>query len=764
MAEFSGLSIHVRGIVQGVGFRPYVYQLAVKNNLTGWVRNTSNGVDIEISGPDEALQNFSHELRNSPPPLARIDEYDVIEKDLNVYAYAQFEIIESEPDPDKFIPVSPDMSICPDCLRELFDPSNRRFRYPFINCTNCGPRFSIVKDIPYDRPYTTMSDFPMCPDCREEYGNPMDRRFHAQPTACPVCGPQITFRITGKTTSNFEAALQEARRAIKEGLIVAIKGLGGYHLACDASNQEAVDKLRQRKRRVDKPFALMSFSVDAIRQYCLVSSEEQELLESRQKPIVLLHRSSNSNLPDELAPGQNTLGFMLPYTPLHYLLMEPAKGFPQALVMTSGNLSEEPIAFDDEDAENRLSVLADAFLTHNRGIHMRVDDSVTRVLNHKPFFTRRSRGYAPDPLPFPFQSSPIFAAGAELKNHFTLTRDNYAFHSHYIGDLENFETLQSYEQAIGHFERLFRIKPEIFACDLHPDYLSTRYAQDRSQEANKRLIPIQHHHAHMAACMLENGISDDEPVIGLTFDGTGYGLDSAIWGGEVLVGNYSGFNRRYHLRYFALPGGEVAVRNPARIALSLLQTCRMDWDQSLPSVSRFTNQELHIIENQINRRINSPQTSSMGRLFDAISSLLDIRQTVTYEGQAAIELENHASVDETGTYEFSIVDDTIDYQPVVEAILKDIEDGISSRVISSRFHNAVSNLCLSMAQNIAKESSLRIVALSGGVWQNALLFTKTVKLLESNGFKVLTHQKVPTNDACISLGQAAIAACIFKEA
>ncbi len=764
MAEFSGLSIHVRGIVQGVGFRPFVYQLAVKNNLTGWVRNTSNGVDIEISGSAESLKNFSDELRNSPPPLARIDEFNVIEKEIPDNAYTQFEIIESEPDPDKFIPVSPDMSICPDCLRELFDPSNRRFRYPFINCTNCGPRFSIIKDIPYDRPYTTMANFPMCTDCHEEYGNPLDRRFHAQPTACPVCGPQIMYQIAGQNTLKSEDALQEARRAIKNGLIVAIKGLGGYHLACDAGNQKAVDTLRQRKRRVDKPFALMSFSIDAIRKYCHISSEEQELLESRQKPIVLLNRFSNSTLPDELAPGQNTLGFMLPYTPLHYLLMEPTNGFPDTLVMTSGNLSEEPIAFDDKDAENRLSSLADSFLTHNRGIHMRVDDSVTRVVNHKPIFTRRSRGYAPDPLPFPFQTKPIFAAGAELKNHFTLIRDNYAFHSHYIGDLENFETLQSYEQGIAHFERLFRIKPDVFACDLHPDYLSTRYAQARSQQENKQLIQIQHHHAHMAACMLENGVPEDEPVIGLTFDGTGFGLDSAIWGGEVLIGNYCGFSRRYHLRYFALPGGDVAVRNPARIALSILHSCQMDWDQSLPSVSRFSSQEMQIIKNQINRKINAPQSSSMGRLFDAVSSLLGIRQTVTYEGQAAIELENHAYAEEIGSYEFAIIGDTIDYQPVVESILKDIEAGISSSVISSRFHNTVSILCLSVAQNISKETSLHTVALSGGVWQNALLFTKTVKLLESNGFKVLTHQKVPTNDACISLGQAAIAACIFKEA
>jgi hydrogenase maturation protein HypF len=758
MAEKSGLSIHVRGIVQGVGFRPFVYQLAMKNNLSGWVRNTSDGVDIEITGSNDSLVSFSNELRNSPPPLARIDEYKEEEIILSDNAYAQFSIIESQPDPLHFIPISPDISICPDCLKEMFDPSNRRYRYPFINCTNCGPRFSIIKDIPYDRPFTTMSEFPMCPECRCEYENPLDRRFHAQPTACPVCGPQISFIQNGKSHSSNEAALLDARAAIKQGLIIAVKGLGGYHLACDATNRNAVDTLRQRKRRIDKPFALMSFSLEAIQKYCQVSSEEQDLLESRQKPIVLLNKKTECSLPEELAPGQNTLGFMLPYTPLHFLLLEPSDGFPDALVMTSGNLSEEPIAYEDNDAENRLSSLADAFLTHNRSIHMRVDDSVMRVVNHEPVFTRRSRGFAPDPLRFPLHCDPIFAAGAELKNHFTLTRDAYAFYSHFIGDLENFETLQSYEQAISHYERLFRIKPAILACDLHPDYLSTRYAQNRSQNENLPLLQVQHHHAHMAACMLENGIADKEPVIGLTFDGTGYGTDSAIWGGEILIGNYTGFNRRFRLRYFPLPGGDAAVRTPARTALSLLLTCNIPLDKDIASVQHFSEQELKLIQSQIAHTINSPLTSSMGRLFDAVSSLLGLRHVITYEGQAAIELENRSLTEEIGTYDFSISSEVIDYQPVIEAILADIRSGTPSGIIASRFHNAIAGLCLTACLQIRDETSLSTAAISGGVWQNAYLFTKTVKLLQSNGFRVLTHHRVPTNDACISLGQAAIAA------
>ena len=731
MSETKGLSIHVRGIVQGVGFRPFVYQLAIKNHLTGWVRNSSNGVDIEVNGSENSLTAFTSELRTNPPPLARIDEY--IEKEISLNGYTQFSIIESLPDPDKFIPISPDISICPDCVRELFDPSNRRYRYPFINCTNCGPRFSIIKNIPYDRPFTTMADFPMCPECREEYENPLDRRFHAQPTACQDCGPELSFYLSGgQPVASNETALLMAREAIKKGLIVAIKGLGGYHLACDATNQKAVETLRSRKRRVDKPFALMSFSTEAIEQYCTLSPEERTLVESRQRPIVLLEKREKCSLSNALAPGQNTLGFMLPYTPLHYLLLEPSDDFPDALVMTSGNLSEEPIAFEDVDASNRLPALADAFLTHNRGIHMRVDDSVMRIIDRKPVFSRRSRGFAPDSLPFRFRSSPILAAGAELKNHFTLTRDSYAFHSHYIGDLENFETYQSYEQAILHFERLFRIKPELLACDLHPDYLSTRYASERSQQEGIPLIQVQHHHAHMAACMLENDWPN-APVIGLTFDGTGYGTDSTIWGGEVLVGNYTAFSRRFHLQYFPLPGGDAAVRNPSRTGLSLLHTSGIPWDEKIASVRDFSEKELGIIQSQIDHGINSPKTSSMGRLFDGVSSLLGIRQTITYEGQAAIELENRSDKSETGMYNFSLNNDVIEFETVITDLLEDYLANLPVERIAAKFHNSVADICLRTCSQIRGESSISTVVLSGGVWQNSLLFMKTVKFLESNG-------------------------------
>jgi hydrogenase maturation protein HypF len=754
--EVSGLAIQVRGIVQGVGFRPFVYQLAVKNDLAGWVRNSSNGVEIEIKGKKPAIQAFLDELISAPPPLSRIDK--ISHQESYSGDYTQFVIVESQSDPSQFIPISPDISVCPDCLREMQNPYNRRYRYPFINCTNCGPRFTIVKDIPYDRSVTTMAGFPMCPACRKEYENPMDRRFHAQPIACPVCGPELSFFRGDTQIYGNDKSLSTARSAIQQGKILAIKGLGGFHLACDASNSSAVQELRNRKKRIEKPFALMSPSVAIIEKYCQVSQKEKELLESRQRPIVLLKKQRDCLLPIELAPGQTSLGFMLPYTPMHYLLLEEAVNFPEVLVMTSGNLSEEPIAFEDADAMNRLASLADGFLTHNRGIHMRVDDSVMRVVAEIPVFNRRSRGFAPDPISLPFEVRPILAAGAELKNHFTLTRDAYAFHSHYIGDLENYETLQSFEQGIAHFENLFRTRPELLACDLHPDYLSTRYSQTRSQQENLPLVQVQHHHAHLAACLIENGWDSDEPVIGLTFDGTGYGTDDTIWGGEILVGGYRGYQRRFHLDPFLLPGGDKSVRVPARTALSLLNQYQLGWDDNLPPVQFLRAEERDVIQSQLLHHINSPSTSSMGRLFDAVSALIGVRQQVTYEGQAAIELEAICDPAENGSYTFGINGSILDSQPVFEVILQDFFSKIPVEKIAARFHNGVIQTCLEACNTIRNETGISTVALSGGVWQNVFLFSKTVQLLESNNFKVFTHKLLPTNDACISMGQAVVAA------
>ncbi len=755
--EKIGRKIHIRGIVQGVGFRPFVYQTAVKNHLTGWVCNTSRGVEIEVFGEKEKIEIFTEELQNKPPSLSRIDEFT--SKAISIDSYTQFDIIESISEPGEFIPISPDISICSDCLREMFDPSNRRYRYPFINCTNCGPRFSIIKNIPYDRPYTTMSRFSLCPECQKEYNDPFDRRFHAQPTACSICGPSLKFIDQyGNITETDDEVIKKARDDIQLGKILAVKGLGGYHLACDATNRQAVELLRGRKRRVDKPFALMAASMESISHYCTYSQEEKEILESRQRPIVLLKKKNDCNLPDSLAPGQNTLGFMLPYTPVHYLLMERSSNFPDVLVMTSGNFSEEPIAYEDSEAMERLSSLADSYLTNNREIHMRVDDSVMRVVDGSPVFVRRSRGFAPDPIQLPFSVDQILATGAELKNHFTFTRNRYAFVSHYIGDLDNIETIRSFEQAIAHFKELFRVHPEIIACDLHPDYFSTRYAFIISKEESLPLIQVQHHHAHLAACLVENGWDTDEPVIGLSFDGTGFGTDNTIWGGEVLVGGYLGYERRFHLESFPLPGGDKAAKDPARTAISLLSKCQIEPEKDFPPVQFFNIQEMHIVQSQINQHINAPLTSSMGRLFDGIAALIGIRQRVTYEGQAAIELEAIAYPEETGAYSFEINQGIIDYRPVIRAVVKDLRANIAAGIISARFHNGIVNLCLDIGSSCKNETGLSIVALSGGVWQNMLLLSRVKKALLENGFTVFYHQKVPTNDACISLGQAAVAA------
>lgn len=756
MAETIGRKYSITGIVQGVGFRPFVYAQAVQNHLTGWVRNTSSGVEIEINGAAQAVQAFSDALRNNPPPLSRIDK--ISEFPCEPDGYTQFEIIASEPRPDEFMPISPDVCLCEDCTVELFNPSDRRYRYPFINCTNCGPRFTIIKDTPYDRPKTTMAGFTMCPDCQSEYKDPLDRRFHAQPTACPVCGPQICFEADGEILNYKEDALGTARQWLQGGKILAIKSLGGYHLACDASNPEAVAELRSRKKRSDKPFALMAFDIENIQRHCQVTEAEEELLTSRQHPVVILDRLDESNIVEAVAPKQKTLGFMLPYTPLHLLLLEPAPGFPDVLVMTSGNLSEEPIAYVDQDAMQRLSPIADGFLLHDRPIHMRVDDSVTRVFTTGPQILRRARGYAPDPIQLPESLPPILAAGAELKNTFCLSREQYAFLSHHIGDLENYETLMSFEKGIKHYENLFRIKPEVIAVDMHPNYLATRYGTQRANAENIPLVKVQHHHAHLAACLADNGWTSDEPVIGLIYDGTGYGTDGSIWGGEILFGGYTGFERKYHLATAPLAGGDLSIRKPARMALSQLWQAGLDWDLNLAPVQALCPQERSLLRAQLEKHINTPLTSSMGRLFDAAASLADIRQEVNYEGQAAIEFEALVDPNETGAYPFSIEEDKISTTRLWQAMLTDIQENIPQAIISARFHNGVAALSHQLGMAIRNTTNCNTVALSGGVWQNSYLINKTVTLLREDGFNVLLHKQVPTNDGGLALGQLMIAA------
>ncbi len=755
MPEEKAIKIKVKGNVQGVGFRPFVYSLAIQNNLKGWVRNTSNGVNIELVGSIPDLDVFILALKNSPPPLSRIDSISIV--DAEKQSYKKFEIIKSQAQAGEFLPISPDFSICDDCLRELFSPQDRRYRYPFINCTNCGPRFSIIKDIPYDRPKTTMLPFQMCDGCQSEYSNPLDRRYHAQPIACPDCGPQVSLMVNNQIVAKGNDAIQQSRNMVRTGKILAIKGLGGFHLACDAKNHAAVENLRSRKKRSDKPLALMAFSLRFIGKYCSLSDDEKKLLESKEKPIVLLKLKSSNELSPLLAPAQKHLGFMLPYTPLHYLLLEPIDKNPEIWVMTSGNRSEEPIAYKVSEAINRLSNIADGFLIHDREIHMRVDDSVTRIIQGNNYPIRRSRGYAPNPIITPFNVPQILATGAELKNTFCLTRDNYAFISHHIGDLENFETLISFEEAIKHYENLFRIKPSILTSDLHPDYLATRYAIQRANLESIPNIQIQHHHAHLASCLADNQWEVDDFVIGLCYDGTGFGTDGAIWGGEVLIGNYSQYQRRFHLKYVPLPGGDITVRTPARMALSHLWEYQLDWDYSIPSVTALCMEDRTLLESQLKRKINTPSTSSMGRLFDAAASIMGINHRVNYEGQAAIEMEALIDEKETKFYSIEIENNLINPRPLFESLIIDQQNNVSINKMAARFHNSIVQFSTNICTIIRKESGINSVALTGGVWQNKVLLDNTIKKLKKERFDVMIHHNVPTNDGGISLGQALIA-------
>ncbi len=777
MEQLKTYRVQINGIVQGVGFRPFVFGLADRFKINGWVRNTSGGVDIEVSGPKEVLDQFIISLENEAPPLAHIDSIRF--EEIKVDHFNSFQILQSQVVKGGFQPISPDVSICEDCLSELFDPPDRRFRYPFINCTNCGPRFTIIKDIPYDRPKTTMAGFSLCPSCQKEYNDPLDRRFHAQPVACPICGPQVWLEFAAKNSGEpaavEDAAILETQELLADGKIVAIKGLGGFHLACDGSNSAAVQRLRDRKGRPDKPMAVMMPNLDTIREHCLLSDKEASLLTSVQRPILLLEKKTNSSLPEEIAPGQNTLGVMLPYTPLHYLLFSQMEHFPDSqysvLVMTSANFSGNPILTDNQTVRDFLKNIADAYLFHNRDIHIHCDDTVTRVPSKladeitDSYPSRRSRGYSPHPIKLPQKSSSILGVGGELKNTFCLTKEDYGFLSQHIGDLKNFETLTSFERSITHFEGLFRITPELIIYDLHPDYLSTRYALDRGANAGIPAVPVQHHHAHIASCLADNLYHGEEPVIGIAFDGIGYGEDGLIWGGEFLIADFHRFTRAGQLLNFPLPGGDKAIQEPWRMALSVLYTIGLPWEQENPAVKHaisLANQipevsPLDVLSNQLNSGTNAPLTSSMGRLFDAISALLGVCQVITYEGQAAIELEALADPDEEGVYAYEILPGNIlDPGLMVKNILEDQKNGLPIPTISGRFHNSITEMVLEMSVRLKEKYQLNRVALSGGVWQNMTLMNKTVKKLNSAKFKIFIHKQVPTNDGGLALGQAAI--------
>ncbi|HXR16661.1 MAG TPA: carbamoyltransferase HypF [Terriglobales bacterium] len=748
--------IEVSGIVQGVGFRPYVFRLASSRRLNGIICNTSAGVTIEIQGPAETVQDFVEHLPADAPPLARITSFAIRELPCN--GDQDFRIVHSQDGTEVRTLISPDVAICPDCLRELFDPNDRRYRYPFINCTNCGPRFTIVRDIPYDRPRTSMAAFPMCPACLREYENPYDRRFHAQPNACWQCGPQVELWDKRGRPIESRDPIAEAARALRSGLIVAVKGLGGFHLAADATDAAAVTLLRERKRRVEKPFAVMVPDLEAARELCELDLPAQAVLESAQRPIVLLAKKQSTPIAEEVAPFNRYLGIFLPYTPLHYLLLR-AGNF-KALVMTSGNLSEEPIAIDNHEAVARLGSLADYFLVHNRDILLRCDDSVVRVSGGSARQLRRSRGFVPVPVFLKNEQPSVLAVGGELKNTICLTKGKHAFLSQHIGDLENVESFKFFHEAVDHLEQILEIRPDIIAYDLHPDYFSTKWAL---QQRGARLIGVQHHHAHIASCMAENHL--EGKVIGFALDGTGYGTDGCVWGGEVLIADYCGFERAAHFEYVPLPGGSAAIHEPWRMAVSYLAHYfgRDFLSIPIPFVRTLDPRKTELLLQIIDHQLNSPLTSSCGRLFDAIAALIGIRQQVNYEAQAAIELEMAiSSAEEKSGYPLELVRDgehwILSSQRLFEAVVNDLQENVAVGVISRRFHQGLVEGFTRIAKIMREKTGLKRVCLSGGTFHNLYLSKHFEEQLLASGFEVFTHREVPAGDGGLSLGQALIAA------
>lgn len=772
------LRLGIQGVVQGVGFRPFVYSVAQKLDIKGFIGNESSGVFIEIEGNEKHLENFQTFLKENLPPLAHISEIKIVE--IETRNDSDFRIVESERCDADFTLISPDICVCADCRSEFFDNKNRRFQYPFINCTNCGPRFTITEKIPYDRPNTTMREFEMCEECQKEYDNPANRRFHAQPNACPKCGPHVYF--IGKDGANLEkeVAIKETKNRLKNGEIVAVKGIGGFHLVCDARNDEALRILRERKNRVDKPFAVMCKDSETAKNLFEIGDAEKEILESIARPVVLLKKKTN-DLSELIAPNNQFLGLMLPYSPLHFLLFDDEI---DVLVMTSGNFSNEPIVKDNVEAFEKLGNLADSFLMHNRDIFVQCDDTVVRIWDcgfgiadsekSKPktqnpktenqiLPIRRSRGFSPFPVELPFAVPQILAVGGELKSAFCLTRENFAFMSQHIGDMENLETLESFERSFEQMKNLFHVEPEIIVGDLHPKYLSTNWAETKFAK-DKKFVKVQHHHAHIASVMVENGVKD-EKVIGFAFDGTGFGTDGKIWGGEVLIADYEGFERAAQLKYFPLAGGDVSVKNVYRQALSLLRECGIEWTEDLQCVKFCTETERGILRKQLENNLNTVETSSFGRLFDAVSSIANVRQKATYEAQAAIEFESLLDETVSDFYKFDLIENEtilIDYRNLIESLVEDVRKNLDVSIISAKFHNAVAELILFLSLKFRSKFNLNKVALSGGCFQNVSLLKKAVNLLNRNDFEVLIHSKVPPNDGGLALGQAVIAARQIK--
>jgi hydrogenase maturation protein HypF len=752
--------IKVSGIVQGVGFRPFIYRLATSLNLNGFVKNMVTGVLIEVEGSKKSIETFLKLIKEEKPSISRIEKIQVTF--LSPIGYKAFEISKSSEDLGEASLVSPDIATCNDCIKDILDVNNRRYWYPFTNCTQCGPRFTIIKALPYDRINTTMRKFKMCKECEKEYNDIFDRRYHAQPNACPICGPKIWFEYKDNKNKFFnEEAIEKTIEAIREGKIIAIKGLGGFHLACDATNENVVKELRKRKNRMFKPFAIMSFNIDKIKKFCYVNEFEESILSSNERPIVLLKKKKDSNIiAESVSPNNNYLGVMLPYTPLHYLILKELNDI-DAIVMTSGNIKDEPIVIKNEIARIKLSKLADAFLMHNRDIYNRCDDSVVTLFNNKILFIRRARGYAPLPIEIPINSkNEILACGAELKNTFCLLIGKKAYLSQHIGDLENIETFNFFKNAINHFIKLFRANPKVVAHDYHPMYLSTEYALNFNGEK----IAIQHHHAHIASVLAEHNIN--EPIIGFSCDGLGLGLDNTIWGGELLLLNeIEKFKRIGFFEQVCMPGGDLASKEPRRMALSyMVNALGIDNEIVINFAEKTFGKNMEIILKQIKNKINSPLTSSLGRLFDAISSIIRLVDINEFEGHAAIMLEHIANDNIKDFYNYNIKGDKnliFETKYMILEILEDLKKNISPSIISSKFHNTIAKIIVEAISLASDKYGINKIALSGGVFQNIYLLKRIRENIKDNNLRIFINESVPPNDGNISLGQAYIAAKIL---
>jgi len=746
--DFICKKILIKGLVQGVGFRPFIYRLANKYSLNGTVENNNLGVKIIVEGDKSSIENFIGKLPNEIPEASHISFIETGEE--NLHHFDDFSIVKSKSVSDEITEVSPDIAVCNNCLEDIKTQSNR-IDYAFTNCTNCGPRFTIIRDLPYDRAKTTMSVFEMCPSCKAEYTNILDRRFHAQPVACSDCGPHYTLHLNGNTISNFGDLMTKTVNLLENGKIVAIKGLGGYHLACTPFDNETVKELRKRKSREGKPLALMFANISEAKKYLFVSAEEEELLKSWRRPIVLL--KEKKRISEQLGLGLNTVGVMLPYMPFHHLLFE--KMNQTALVLTSGNLSDEPIIIDNKLALQELIKIADATITYNREIYNRTDDSVAFVAGKKSRIIRRSRSYAPSPIQLKLDAEGIFAAGAELVNCFGIGKGNQIILSQHIGDLKNLETLEFYKESVSRFSKLFRFKPSVAVADMHPDYLSTKFAI----ALGVKLLQVQHHHAHIASCMAEHGL--DEKVIGISFDGTGFGTDGNIWGGEFLICDLNGFERFSHFEYIKQPGGDAANKHPWRMLLSYLQHYfGSDFiNENLDLFAGIDKREIALVLSMIEKNINCPLSSSSGRLFDAVSALIGACQTTSYHAEAPMRLESLVGMNaKTEEYYPYINKEFISFKPTFEKIIIDIKAGTDKQLISAKFHNTIVELVVGMSMKIKEETGLKKVALSGGSFQNRIILEKSESRLTEKGFSVFTQSEIPSNDGGIALGQLAIAA------